>query len=310
MRKALIYTVDENELDIALFSAARAAEKSDPRDFDIIIASLDPVHIPDEFRALGIENRVLNLRDTLNRESFPLKHLPIVAYLRLWLPNVFADRYDSILYLDADTYPCTSAISQLFEIDIGPHVLGAVLDVEQWRSPDTPVYDFAALGLPCTRYFNSGLVLFDVSRCNAQDLLGQMLKIHRSGTPLLQHDQSLLNLAVEGNFAELSPRWNWQWAHRFPLYTRAARPLIQHFPGTTKPWRAHVEKTRYPRAIISEYQRFLSDHGSRLAFETERPGGLREPLLDQLDNIASHVKYRKAYLRLMRQHQNPFKPRL
>ncbi|MDJ0826994.1 MAG: glycosyltransferase [Rhodobacter sp.] len=310
MRKALVYTVDEREVALALFSARSAALLHPNRDFDIVIASLAPLQVPTELARLGIRNAVVDAAEAMAAERLKLDWLPLVAYLRLWLPSAFADRYDRLVYLDADTCIVAPGLSRLFDVDLGPHVLGAVLDKEQWLAPGEPVLDFAQRGIAVDRYLNSGVLLIDVGRYNGSGSLGAVLDVHRAGRPTLFHDQSLLNLALQGQFAELSPRWNWQWTHRYPALTRPARPFVLHFGGPPKPWHAHAEPTRHPAAIVEAYAEFLTGVGSPLAFQTGRRGGMRAPLYRQLSNLVGHKDVWPRYRRLMRRVPDPFTARL
>ncbi len=310
LRKALVYTVDEKECAIALFSARKAAILSNPRDFDILICSLEPLDIPEDLAALGIRNAVFDLHDIIAAENLPLFWLPVVTYLRLWLPDALRDRYDRILYLDADTYLATSNLSRLFEVDLGPHTLAAVLDKLQWQNPAQPILDFKAQGMNITRYLNAGVCLFDVARYNARDLLGRMRAINRAGIPLQHHDQSLLNLATKGKWAELSPRWNWQWTDRFPTFTRLADPLLHHFGGAPKPWDAARVATNFQEDMVEEYAAFLTNMQTPHRFETNHYGGLRPSLLKKGVSLLDIARNFPHFRRLMRRHNHAFDTRL
>lgn len=310
MRKALVYTVDAQECAIALFSARKAAMLSDPRDFDILICSFEPLDIPEDLAALGIQNAVFDLHDTIATENLPQLWLPLITYLRLWLPDALCDRYDRILYLDADTYPATSDLSRLFEVDLGPHSIAAVLDKLQWQNQTQPILDFKAQGMNITSYFNAGVCLFDVARYNARDLLGQMCAINRAGTPLQHHDQSLLNLATQGKWAELSPRWNWQWSDRFPTFTRIANPLLHHFGGAPKPWDAARLPTNFEEEMVEEYATFLADMQATHRFQTGHYGGLRPSVAKKIANLVDIARNYSNFRQLMQRHGHAFDTRL
>ena len=309
-RKAVIFTVDEGWLGYALLAAQRIVTLSNPRDFDVIIASLEPLLIPRPLVDLGIRNEVLNLNATLRVENLPQRWLPSIAYLRLWLPGIFKDQYDRILYMDADTYLCSPHLSRLFDVDLGPHALAAVLDKEHFWQGEKPIIDFETHGIAAKRYFNSGVLLIDTGAFAEQDLLSAMLAVNRSGIALKYHDQSLLNMAVQGAFAELSPRWNWQFPNRFPAYTRMARPCLIHFSSNPRPWQGYEKETRFPRHIIKDYADFTARHagGDSPAHPDRAP--LREPLVHQLDNLIGHVQYLPRYLRYMSRHKHAFQTRL
>ncbi|MBR9843176.1 MAG: hypothetical protein GYB25_08450 [Rhodobacteraceae bacterium] len=310
LRKVLVYTVDERERALALFSARKVATLAKPRDFDILICSFEPLDIPEDLAALGIRNEVIDLHDTIAAENLPLFWLPLITYLRLWLPDLFADRYDRMLYLDADTYLQTPDISRLFEVDLGPHTMAAILDKLQWHHPGKPILDFKEQGMNVSRYFNAGVCLFDIARYTSRDLLGQMRALNRAGTKLMHHDQSLLNLVTKGQWAELSPRWNWQWTHRFPALTRRANPLLLHFGGPPKPWEAHRQPTNFSAALIDEFAEFFARFDTPLSFELDRPGGLRPSILKRIETLGEQAYAWPFYLRVMRRHAHRFETRL
>ncbi len=287
-RKALVFCVDRAEHPFALFAAHGAARSSPERDFDILICSLDPLDVPPALAKLGIRNAVLPLKPALEQASLPVKWLPLIAYLRLWLPDHFADRYDRLLYADADTRIATPLLSRLLETDLGPHPLGAVVDKAQWIRPNTPIHDFADRGIDSTRFFNSGVLLIDTANWRARDMLARMLAAKDANPNFHFHDQSLLNIALRGSFAELSPHWNWQWPQRFARFTRQKAPGIVHFTSRPKPWHAHETPTTYAPEVIAAYQEFLNAHDLPGRFTVAKPGGLRPGPARQFAVFADH----------------------
>lgn len=309
-RKALVFAVDENEYPFALFAARRAAQLSALRDFDILIFSLDNLTQPDGLAELGIRTIQLDLRDEIEAAELPLHWFPLVVYLRLWLPGVLQDRYDRILYTDADTYLVTHELNRLFDVDLGQHAIGAVADKVQWENPDKPVLEFDLNKMPVTKYMNSGLCLIDVSKYLEQNLLERIIETAHAGHKLIFHDQSLINLTLAGNWAELSPVWNWQWTNPYPWFTQQIGPKILHFGGPAKPWRAASRKTSFDANIIAEYQQFLSDLNAPQAFSLNKPGGLRPNVFDKLYSLGAQVWLYPAFRRLAARFPDPWTTRL
>ncbi|MCP4820591.1 MAG: hypothetical protein GY883_15465 [Shimia sp.] len=302
----LAYVTDQAQFPLALFAAQKAASVCDTRDFDILICTFDPITIPAEFAALGIRNEVLPLREKLSALNLRLKWLPLEVYLRLWLPEMLGHRYRRILYADTDTYLCSSDLGRLFDVDMGPHEIAGVRDVHQWLDIDAPVNDFKALGLPGDKFLNSGVLLLDTKRFLASGLLDRLLDINASDTPTVHHDQSLLNLALRGNWTELNPVWNWQWMNRYPYFSRQANPQMLHFCGPKKPWRAHQKKTRFSPELIREYQSFLNLYGGDFAFRTWLPGGRRMPIWENLRAWHYARTHPEALERLIGRFTSPF----
>ncbi|MEU4234870.1 glycosyltransferase family 8 protein [Nonomuraea sp. NPDC026600] len=195
------------------------------------------------------------------------------VYLRLEIGDALADRYDRILYLDADTL----VLDDLRPLLLTPLEGAAVAAV---RDPQNPVIGagialpgWADLDLPFGRdYFNSGVMLLDLPACAEQDLFTEarhFLADHPDQVVLW--DQDALNVAAADRWKRLDRRWN-----TFALSPLAAAPdyrhidaepysplgmlladepgaSILHFAGPAKPW-----KDDYPdSALKSVYQRFL-----------------------------------------------------
>lgn len=305
-RQCLAYVSDQTQASLALFAAHRAATLCPDRSFDILICSFEPLEIPDDIAARGIRNLVMPLREKLTSLKMRQKWLPMEVYLRLWLPEMLADRYNRILYADTDTYLVSPNLDALFDVDMGPYQIAGVRDVQQWMDLTAPVNDFAALDLPGDRFLNSGVMMIDTHAFNKSALLEELLAINASDTPTIHHDQSLLNLALRGKWAELNPVWNWQWTHDYPNFTQQADAQMLHFCGPKKPWRAHQKPNRFPPKLIAEYRRFLSHHKSELAFRTILPGGRRMWPWENLRNTRWQNAHPEVLERLIGRFSSPF----
>ncbi|WP_299349115.1 glycosyltransferase [uncultured Shimia sp.] len=260
-RRAVIYCTDEKMLPVAVYSARNAALNNKNNDYDILICSLHPLDIPDEVLSLGVRSEVLDLEATISEMGLAHKWLPKTAFLRLWLSERLGDQYDRILYLDSDTNVVTDRISGLFDVDMGPHPIGAVRDIAQWFNPKRMAFDFTARNIRGQKIFNSGVQLIDTQRFLAMDCLEKMLDVHRAPEPTLQNDQSLLNLGLMGNIAELHPYWNWQWTSRQPYISALVSPNIIHYVGIKKPWSKEVfVETNYSFELYRSYNSFVAQY--------------------------------------------------
>ncbi|WP_165798920.1 glycosyltransferase family 8 protein [Shimia abyssi] len=305
--KALAYCVDEKDLPFALFSASRAAAMSPNRDFDILICSLEPLKIPSALTDLGIKNQVLDLRKTLEQEKLSLGWLPVEAYLRLCLPDHLSTKYQRLVYLDTDTDPANADLSQLFDINLGPFVLGAVLDKTQWLSLEKPVLDFEERGIDCTKYFNSGVLLIDTKKWISQNVLQHLIDEKNRNPDYLFHDQSLLNLTFLGKIAELSPVWNWQWPNSFRRITRQVDPAILHYTGIIKPWHAAEKPSWYPQTIIEEFRGFVQRHNLNGQFQKPETGWVRYPLKTRIEYEVDQLIAGPRIRRLLARYPDPYK---
>jgi hypothetical protein len=258
-RRAVVFACDGNYARYALFAASQIARLHPDRDFDICICAMEETLAPAQglerhgFRycRIGTEGlfRGLNL-DARRTEA---------AYLRLALPGAFAGDYDRLLYLDSDIFVQGGDFAGLMALDLGPRPVAAVRDNTQWRTPKRRPEQFRRLGLPTARYFNSGLLLIDVAAFERGRLLQRCLDFARAHEGrMIGHDQNLLNCVLQGDWAELSPLWNWQYTWASRLFEALEVANVVHFIGATKPWRD--PEGRLPRRFRRAVATFLAEH--------------------------------------------------
>jgi hypothetical protein len=173
--------------------------------------------------------------------------------------------------------------SALFGVDLGGHVLGAVRDNTQWRAPGRRPEQFRRLGLPQRPYFNAGMLLIDVERFLEARLLERCVEFGRTNRrQMIRHDQNLLNGTLQGDWAELSPTWNWQYTRATMLFEAMQEAHVVHFISPRKPWgrSAGSLPPRFRRA----YAGFFAEH-----FPDDPP----------LEPVAVTPHEKRAYLRMV-----------
>lgn len=275
MRKAVVLCVDAQYLPYALFLARQFHQNEPRRDYDLCIVSDDALTIPAGFEELRLNVPVPLVDPRYDRLA--VSHLARSTYLRMWAPILLGQRYDRLLYLDSDIFADAGGLSRLFEVDMRGKPLAAVLDVQQWYRPRRNVKEFVLAGRPLTRYFNGGLLLIDTARYQAERVLERALEIGEAHPEwILHHDQSLLNLALDGDWVELSPVWNWQWPWKYPLFTDWVGPRLLHFIGSNKPW---DDPGGYcPERFVMAYTSFFETYfPNLLPLPTRRISVLRSP---------------------------------
>ena len=181
------------------------------------------------------------------------------SYLRLALPAAFAGAYRRLLYLDSDVFVQRGDFGALLDVDIGPHPLAAVRDNTQWRTPGRRPESFRRLGLGAAPCFNSGVLLIDVAAFNEQEVLERCLAFAASHPPAqIGLDQDLINAVLHGGWAELSPRWNWQYTWASRLFEAMEDANIVHFIGRRKPW--NHDGGEFPLRFRRAYRAFMVEH--------------------------------------------------
>jgi len=233
-RYAVVLCCDQNYFLLSCFLANQIADFYPIRNFDILIAAPDEMALPADLKAKKAAFLKLNLGEELKQLSYG--QMPPSAYYRLWLPDLLCERYDRVLYLDADMFIEGGNLAALFEVEMWGRPVAAVRDVQQWLRPNKHLRDFRLAGMAQAPYFNSGLVLFDTKKYKEDGLLAACLKYALARPEaLIRQDQSLLNILLYRNWTELSPLWNWQWASKRPFFSIAEPLFISHFAGSIKP---------------------------------------------------------------------------
>lgn len=258
-RSAVVFACDGRYLRFARHAAEQIARLAGPeRPFDIALVSTEEMpDCPKELERDGVRNVRVDIDGLFDGLFLDARRTPAV-YARLTLPSIFARDYERILYLDADIFVQGGDFAALLGVDLGGRVLGAVRDNTQWRTPGRRVEEFRRLGLPAAPYFNSGMLLIDVARWNEADMLTRAVAFGRENRArMMRHDQNLLNGLLHGDFAELSPMWNWQYTWSSMLFETLVDAHVVHFIGSGKPWNS---TGRLPRRFRAALDAFLQRH--------------------------------------------------
>ncbi len=261
--RAVVFAADAGYLPFAAFAAVQLDRLNPGRGFDICLCSPEPAAPPPGlagWRLRWCRVATGGLFAGLGRDPRRSE----AAYLRYALPDAFADDYRRLLYLDADVFVQGGDFDRLLEVDIGRHPLAAVRDNMQWRTPSRRTPSFRRLGLPTAPVFNSGVLLVDVAAWRAADVLGRCLAFGRSHDPAtVGLDQDLVNAVLRGDWAELSPVWNWQYTWASRLFETLADAHVVHFIGPRKPW-SH-DAGELPLRFRRAYRGFLAGHYPEVA---------------------------------------------
>jgi lipopolysaccharide biosynthesis glycosyltransferase len=201
------------------------------------------VHVFAEAAELDAEHRAWMARhgiQSLEGLAFPRLHatgatagrIPPASLIRLLMPELLAKRYDRRLYIDVDT-EIHGDLAPVFDLDLGENVLAAA-------AAKAPEAHCRALGMtePFS-YFNSGVMLIDVARWNAENVGERALQfIERNAKICVLPDEDALNAVIDGRIAALSLIWNLRVDLMLVRGSFAlVRPVICHYDGPQKPWK-------------------------------------------------------------------------
>lgn len=256
----LAFCVDENYLPYALFVAEQFITLHPELPCDICICLPDISKVPKKFLDTKIRFIELHIEGI---ESLPVGKLSLAAYHRLFLPQIFEDTYQYIIYLDADTY-----INKPFYKDLITYVnslelsfsVAAAADIvelkfrstfkQKPKTVDNYVKSYHAHG---HIYRNSGVLVFNTKKYIKEDILSKVFNYAIENADSLQcHDQSALNRALLKDIALLPFDYNWQINKLTYKLTDAIEPYIIHFISNNKPWRTDNKYTY-------KYQVFYKD---------------------------------------------------
>ena len=182
------------------------------------------------------------------------------AYYRLSIPEVLPKNVQKALYLDSDLI-VEQDLKELWNIDISNHVLGAVEDTE---GPS------CCIRLNLThKYFNSGVLLLNLSKLRKIDLLkDSMSYLGKNRKRIIYQDQDILNGLFNTQYKDLPVKWNVQSGVYYYFYadkkhsqlkprelTALMNPAIVHFTLTNcylKPWL----RARSKHPLANEYWKY------------------------------------------------------
>lgn len=205
------------------------------------------------------------------------KRLSPTIFARFYILEYFRS-FNRIVYLDCDVL-LNCDIGELFCKKVS-HPIAAVPDIfiETYSNiaVDMDNYIHAELGIQ-GRYFNSGVMMFDMERCSKYKEIDELFKLAASRV-FRWEDQDVLNLFYKDNVCYLDYRWNVIWLNNRPIqetlennvsYKDALKsPKIIHFAGGALPtksirtkfsklWWSYAKRTPFSVQFEKQYVRLL-----------------------------------------------------
>jgi len=159
---------------------------------------------------------------------------PAVVYARLVLDKILPPGAERVIYLDCDTM-VRRPIEAFYDMDLGGKALAAVADpyhdgIKLGRDIRTKASPFDA----AEPYFNSGVLLIDLTALAAANVPGRVAELAATGVlQKLYFDQDLLNYIFRDNWLELDWRYNLMLPRKAH---EGLNPAIIHYTGHMRPW--------------------------------------------------------------------------
>lgn len=213
------------------------------------------------FETLPATLHLTDTREASSRrwEGLSLGRFGPAAMQRLSMERWLPAGTRRVVYLDCDVLVLED-ISTLMEIDMLQSPIAAVMNLQNGPGQ--------RLGITYTHYFNSGVLLIDIERWKAREVLHNAEKqlAAEPASTWRYPDQDALNL-IFPDWSPLPLRWNMQpYAYaavekqathysewRQELLEAISRPAVVHFIGATKPWHTASDHPLTP--LFREYLR-------------------------------------------------------
>jgi len=195
-------------------------------------------------------------------------HFSAATYARLFIPSLFSN-FEKVLFIDADTI-VESDVAELVHIDMKNNLVAAVKDIvmegfvkfgaiahsEEGQNETAKEYLNNVLAMKDTeRYFQAGLILFNVAQMNAENTYTQLMATMKSRSFWFL-DQDIMNKVFYDRVHYLPFEWNvyhgngntddffpnLKFASYMQFLASRKKPKMIHFAGENKPWDApHVD---------------------------------------------------------------------
>lgn len=297
-KHAIVFCCDAKYLPYATLAVTTLIQTNMERNFDICIASLDALAVPTALAGANVRMCQMDVGDTF--DCLPTSNrFSVAAYLRLALADAFCADYDRILYLDCDVMVVGDDLNAIFGFDLHGAPLGAATDNVKWKSPRRATHDQKSLAINGP-YFNSGVLLIDCAAFIQQKIKEKCIAVAlQTDAEKIYFDQTLLNLVLKENWAQLHPVWNWQWAIVRPMFELFFDPQIVHFIADAKPW--SDPKGDLPIRYREKARRFFAKYYPDL--ETDiAPAAVTIAKRDVYARLLKHLTRTHLFVRMFNEH--------
>ena len=256
-KRAVALCVDNAYLPYASFVAGQILKKEQERDFDIVICLPDTEKIPvsahDDIRYCTVDFSAI--------QGLPVGRLSSATYHKIFLPHIFGDEYEQILYLDADVYVSGQCVSQILNNHQEEKGLMMAIDISEIERKSGFNFHNAYLNRYIAlkhQYRNAGVILFNTRRLLEIDYLTQMMDYAKKNRhKLLRHDQTLINTVLHDEIGSLSFLYNYQLIDTTIPLLEEFQPKIFHFVGELKPWNT---EHGFIGSFYTEYGQYIAKY--------------------------------------------------
>jgi lipopolysaccharide biosynthesis glycosyltransferase len=248
MRTAYCFTPDRTFFAPAVRAIASLieAEPDETREIFLVCEGRDVAPGFDRLRA-PLRERITLM--TLDFHRFDAKlagrgRFSRAVFRRLFLDEILPARFERIVSVDSDMLIVRPGLKRLESFDLGGKPLAAAYDMIFLMDfkGDALARRFQrarrSLGLDLdTPYFNAGLMAIDRAAWRAQKLTERVTAALGDRLERFAFmEQDALNFTLRGDFAPLSPRFNFMGDFFLLDLEPRLEPVVLHFVNAPKPW--------------------------------------------------------------------------
>lgn len=271
----------------------------------------DTIRLLESIKAPQLTVRCLNVEPLVESKGTQLyvcSYFSKEAYFRLLIPELFS-AFSRVVYLDCDLV-VNRDIADILPPDMGDNLLGAVRNHHDLLTAKRITEQ---LGVKEENYFNSGVLVFNIGRWNAEKITEKCFAYIKTARPeqLVFVDQEVLNAVCADRVLYLDYAWNFCWFTLLvpvPAWQSYAEQMgesfyVLHFACELKPW-SHPELPlslyfwRYAKNSVF-FERILKTTGETAAEELKKQKAETDELKVQnvrlqydLDCVHNSVSFR------------------
>lgn len=205
-----------------------------------------------------------------NLKVTPHKRVSINCFAKIFCTDEIFSNYERVIAMDSDLL-ILQDLMPLYQSDMKGMLISAAKDlfldimVEKGYHTDKRLNYILLkeyidnIELDANNYFNSGVVVYDIKGCQAENVQDKILNINNKYPVMMYAAQDDLNILFKNKWAELDAKWNVQNPYSlishigsFPQgYTSLMDHAgVLHFLGKSKPW---IDRKVWKSELFDEY---------------------------------------------------------
>lgn len=186
----------------------------------------------------------------------PSKRVSINCMAKIFCTDDIFSKYEKVIVLDSDLLVLQD-LMELYQIPLNNYMIGAVKEIyvkvmakNRYHTDERLNYILLAdylndIGLDCDDYFNTGVIVFDVRKCQKNNIQKRIIEINQKYPTLMYAAQDDLNILFKKQWLQLDDKWNIQNPYSLMTHIKEfpegyrdnmENAGILHFLGKSKPW--------------------------------------------------------------------------